>query len=293
MNQKGEQTLTITVSTDAFMKEAESLIIELMQKAKAIDEGEFIPACLYFSGTLTYSDEYDVFRSLREFHNDLYDLIQNESLSGNSKIRLMMMYYCHIIELDAYYEFIYNLAGIAKGLPNETESFNKKPLTDKKILDELKRICSISNENKKIKEFYNLTKEMIPVSISQKIQMIQKRLNEVNLPKLGEIIKNLHDQNIRNSFSHNKYNVYGGNIQLFSGNILKVSFQDFIELFMKTSNFYAILAEKAQDVKKQLADGKKHEYSGKYGDLSIQLILNPETSQGSFQISSRKKTGSI
>lgn len=293
MNQNNQQNLTITIETDAFMTKAESLVDQLFQKAKDNDEGEFIPACLYFTGTMFFSDEYDTFKSLRDFHNDLYDLVQIDELQGNSKIRLMMMYYCHLIELNAYYEFIYNLAGIADGLPNEVQPFKRKTLTDKEILEKIDIICSLDNENRKLKEFKQLTKKMIPISVSQKIQMIQKRLATIGLSELGEMIGCFHNKDIRNSFSHNSYNVYGANIQLFSGGTRKISFQEFLELFMKTSNFFALLAEKAINVKRQLADGKKHEYSGKFGEFSIQFIAESETTQGSFQISSKKKTGSI
>ncbi len=293
MDQNNQQNLIITIETDAFMKKAETLIELLFQKAKNADEGEFIPACLYFTGTMFYSDEYDIFKSLRDFHNDLYSLVQIEDLSGNSKIRLMMMYYCHLIELDAYYEFMYNLAGIANGQPNEVQPFKRKSLTDKEILEKIDLIYSHKNETRKIKEFKKLTKENIPISVSQKIQMIQKRLKKIDLAELGEMIDSFHNQDIRNSFSHNSYNVYGANIQLFSGRALKISFQEFLELFMKTSNFRTVLAEKAIDVKRQLADGKKYEYSGKYGELSIQFISDPGSTQGRFQISSKKKTGSF
>jgi hypothetical protein len=293
-----QQTKNITMeyelNTEAFLGIVDPLIEALMQKAENKDAAEFIPACLYFTGTLTYSSEFDTFQSFHEFHDQMFDLVQEAELQGNLKIRIMMMYYCHIIEMDSLYDFIYNLASIANGLPNEVEPFQMKPLSDNEILEKLNLICAIQNGDKKLKEFNTLTKKMIPVSIAQKIQMIQKALSATGLDKLGDLLETLHNQKIRNAFSHNSYNIFGGNIQLFTQNgFERLPLQDFLKLFMETVNFYASFAEKATEAKHKLADGVKREINGKYGKLSIEFIREGHESVGSFHIQSTKTTRSI
>jgi len=291
-NDAKQNDIRIKINSEKFLNEADELIDKLIEKASLKDKAEFIPACLYFTGTLTFSEEYDTFKALHQFHDDIYNLVGLSDFPGNSKIRLMMMYYCHIIESDAFYTFLYNLASIANGQPNVVEPFKKDYPPDRVIAQKLKIICSTADETKKVKKFQSLTKELLPTSITQKIQMTQKLLKKTSLTKLSSMLESLYSKDIRNVFAHNKYNVYGGSILLFSDSPIEMPIQEFVQLFMNTTNFYALLCDKTAQIKHEFVDGTKHEYSGAYGKFSIQF-MKEDGNTGRFHIKSTKKTSSI
>lgn len=283
------------INNEEKLKEMDRQIDQLFGKASVRDMAEFIPACFYFTGAFTYSDEFDTYKSLRDFHEQIAELtVESNNLETSFRVRLMLMYYCHVIESKALYAFIYNLVSIANGGPNQIDPFKTKPISEVEIIAKINELCSETTDKKKVEKFESLTKKLLPVSVAQKVQMISKSLNSIGLGKLGKTLETLHNKDVRNAFSHNRYNIYGETLLLFTENGLKrMPLYDFLELFVNTLNFNALLSEKANNEKKKLTDGTKYEYKGKYGVFVIQFIKEGNGEFGRFNVQSVKNSSSL
>jgi hypothetical protein len=183
--------------------EIEKSIIELSNDAKLLDQITLWRAIIPIDPTLdkfvpdgeratSYIPLYE-WQELKMFVWSFKKLLKDAEDDIDLQVRIMMIVYCHIFEADFAFAVIWNLLRALKGLP---ESW------------------IFSRESKK----GNISVCEYP---SQKIPEIQILASDQELT-IGDILDRLWNANLRNSFSHSQYRIFGDTI-LFTKNLSPIS----------------------------------------------------------------------
>jgi hypothetical protein len=184
--------------------EIESSILGLFNRTKEIDRIVLWRACIPTDPVLdkhaakegkrgvTYGPLYE-WQELKLFIWSFEELLKRSSNDLDLQVRIMMILYCHIFEADFPFAVIWNLMRAING-QRESWTFIGQ---DKKG-DPL--VCEYP---------------------SQKIREIKRISDEIGL-NIGNVINDLWNDNLRNSFSHSQYCISDDEI-LFTKNLSPIS----------------------------------------------------------------------
>ncbi len=143
--------------------------------------------------------------TLTESHrvlDDLYHLsaaelpIEYFPESENTRLRLSLLAYCHLVEMDAPYEILANLCRVKLGMPVSTNPFRS-----------VKKRHSIRNAQKSTQE----AKLLHP---AQKIESIKTLTKQAGLEGIGTAFDDFYRSGIRNAISHSDYIIYHDELRL-------------------------------------------------------------------------------
>lgn len=156
---------------DLFRKGKEQNRVEFIRFVFSPDPNEIqqIRETIWQSSLSVIRMEKDYFLSKVSEYPLLIKPISKEDLA-KSRLRTQLLLYCHLIEMDALYDLLMNLAMVAKG-----EQFKEKPFASSLVYP------------------------------WQKITAIA-RIN----PDLGKILRKIYCREVRNAFAHSKYKIEEG-----------------------------------------------------------------------------------
>lgn len=248
----------------------------LIKMAREKDEKELMSSVLYFRGIMTLSS-YDVSKELGEtielfFQLTLLRNTNPQVMSVQSFFKLGLLVYCHIIETYPTFEFLYNLSLLAQGKDYQLHPFGNsedKPLTQKEVevlLAEINKEKDFNNQKALISKLsYKLRISEMP--IIARLQKVIKESKKANVP-LEDILNDIYDKDIRNSFSHGHYCLDQKGLMIISKN-RHILYKELLDKITKCLHFYVTLADQANDVLAYLPPNKPSTFKGRLGVMTI------------------------
>lgn len=164
--------------------------VHLFNDAKSKDEFEYCSALLRIRGM-----EGPGWDTLQESHILLMQSLAfaKAPIDPGFQIRLLLLAYCHAVEMDFIYDMIANMIHISIGERYCTDCFHER----------------FDPQNNAAK---------YPI---QKIERIQKWAQSDNHKKAAEILKEMHLNDVRNAFDHSDYILYEDVFRIKKGSAFK------------------------------------------------------------------------
>jgi hypothetical protein len=114
----------------------------------------------------------------------------------NTRLRLKLLEYCHLVEMDAPYEILANLCRVRLGLAVSNRPFARE------AKEGLAKQIAINNAP---------ARKLHP---QQKIDSIKKLTTEAGLPAIGTLFDDFYRAGIRNAISHSDYIIFGDEFRM-------------------------------------------------------------------------------
>ena len=178
--------MTDELPFEIFIRETE----RLFETAKSKDEFEYVCALINFNGIGDPRALSHIHES-RDLFFQMVELIE-KSDNKHEQIRLLLLLYCHIFEMDEFYNIIGNMLRICLGERYGVMLYNSP----------------------------TLARELNPSSKLEKLESLSKK---AGFELLIDTIRNLYSSPLRNSFFHSSYSLGGDNFYVVSGRELKVN----------------------------------------------------------------------
>jgi len=192
-----------------------------------------------------------------------------------TRVRLSLMSYCHLIEMDLPYELVANLLRIQQG-----KKYDVSPFRD---------LANVINP-KTPGEF----PKIIPPSPGKKIRRIIELAEQAKLADIGTALQSVHDSVIRNAVAHSDYTIADGELRLVKeprkskeqGCFSQVvSWAELNELFADTFAFYTALFSLYDRCVRSFGDFKNAflPYDAHYKGV-LQLVFDREDRLAGFRV---------
>ena len=240
---------------EIFIQEVE----RLFETAKKRDEFEYVCALINFNlmGNVRALSHIHESRDLFFQMVELIDKCDNK----HGQIRLLLLLYCHIFEMDEFYNIIGNMMRICDGERYGVMLYNSQ----------------------------TLKKELNPSNKFDKLESLSKK---TGFTLLINTLRNLYSNHLRNSFFHSSYSLSDDNFYVISGKELEVngvkermvSLRDYIlPLTQSTVNvaghFFNLLRSSRLDYMENKIVTGRLEANG----VKIEIIGHPERGLSGFQ----------
>jgi hypothetical protein len=163
---------------------------QLFNRAKAKDEFEY--CCALWLGRGMQTVGWD---TLQESHALLQQILSfvDGPIDSGFRTRLLLLAYCHTIEMNFIYNMIANMIHISLGKRYCADWFDKDSQQAKKA----------------------------PVSPGKKIEAIQKWIKDTEWQEMGEILSEMYLRDVRNAFAHADYVLFEDCVRIRDGNQAK------------------------------------------------------------------------
>ena len=216
------------VPTEQFAGYALHVLDSLFAKAKSKDEFEYACALLRIRGM-----EGPGWDPLRETHLLIADMLglMGGPLREDTKIRLALLTYCHLVEVDAIYGILKNMLRVLENERCSTEPFWEQ-------------------YRSKIKGGKSRFKGVIPPSAGIVIKNIQQHALKIGENDMAGLLEQIFEDEVRNSFFHSDYILYQDEFRsregrFRKGNIISSSMKlsELIDLVNRALGFYQAFME--------------------------------------------------
>ncbi len=172
---------------DDFSEMCKKTFDSLFQEAENTNKSQFLTSFFPFgkingNHTLSYISDYE-FAEVIELLNSFVPLQAGNEINIKDKVRIQMLLYCHIIEVDLIYHIIFNMIQTIKKNPYALKIFSVRKKNSK-------------NGKKGTKKLANY-----PID---KIDIIQNLSDDFAMP-LRTVYQEFYSNKLRNSFSHSQY----------------------------------------------------------------------------------------
>ena len=164
----------------------QEILASLFKKAQEKDEAEFCCTLLRIRGK--ESAGWDSLDESYKFIEGFLSLI-NSPLESMFKMRMLLLMYSHITEMDDFYSIIANLLWVMKGTRYSADPFNKQLYDDKQ-------------DSKS------------PYSKVERIKVLSK---EVGFDEIGRMYEYLLVKQMRNAFYHSDFVLYNDQFRITHG----------------------------------------------------------------------------
>ncbi len=160
--------------------------------------------------------------------NDLVGLI-NSPLNDNTKVRLGLLLYCHIIEANFLYHCLYNL------------------------------FLTIEKQPPKLFSFLDKYQGGKPPTVSSKISEIKKKATDNGFQSIVDIFEEIIKPNIRNAFFHSDYILYNGELRLKhrGSEYSRIPIAEVMNLAQNTMDFFNSFMEHLMEARCSFPKGYK------------------------------------
>jgi len=108
-------------------------------------------------------------------------------LRQDTRIRLALLTYCHLVEADAIYKILENMLRVIEGERCSTDPF-----------------CHLYRSKRK-KDSGGFRRESLPPSAKTVVSSLVKHARSINEDELAAILEEMFDDQIRNAFFHSDY----------------------------------------------------------------------------------------
>jgi hypothetical protein len=184
---------------------------------------------------------------------------------ARTRVRLSLLSYCHVTEMDLPYVLVVNLLRVRLGKKYDISPFQDLAVPVKKG---------------------GVVQKLIPPSPGKKIKRIKELAEQAQLPDVGQAFESIHDAVIRNAVAHSDYTLADGEFRLLKdhrksknkGYLSKVvSWEELTELFIDTFAFYTALFSLYDRCTKSFGDFTNAfiPYDGHYKAV-LQLVFDEE-----------------
>jgi len=184
-----------------------------------------------------------------------------------TRMRLSLLSYSHITEMDLPYSLIANLLRLRIGKKYDMDPFRDlgRPVPKKKR---------------------HLFGKIIPPSPGAKILRIKQLSGQAHLPEVGSAVESIYDNEIRNAVYHSDYTLTDREFRIVAGTRLSrkrncftpvVEIDELNELFVNAFAFYSALFALYERCRKSFGDFKNAflPYDGHYKGV-LQLLFDEE-----------------
>lgn len=172
---------------DAFGKKVYKAIDELFVRAKNKCEFEYVCALLRIRAMEDRG--WDPFEETLQLFNDMINLIR-APLRDSTRLRLGLLFYCHVTEVDAIYSIIENMLRIIEG-----KRVSIDPFWD---------LYKPRNKKKEITKTFNIQ----PLSKKEIVKHLIEHAANIKENDVSQVIKEIYNDDVRNSFYHSDYVIY-------------------------------------------------------------------------------------
>ena len=138
-----------------------------------------------------------------------------------TRLRLGLLEYCHLVEMNAPYEIIANLCGVHLGMPVRFNPFES------------------SSGKKKARKAR--PKSSKPPTPTQKIQQIKLLTTKIGLPDVGAAFDDFYRSGIRNSVSHSDFIIFGDEFRMRGQTVLSEDTPPVKTSVIRISRLYELL----------------------------------------------------
>lgn len=217
------EQISIEIPSEEFGDHALKVLNTLFLKAKSIDEFEYACALLRIRGL-----EGPGWDPLKETHRLIADMmgLMNSPLLEDTKVRLALLTYCHLTEVDAIYGIIKNMLNVLENARCRVDPFWHLYRSTKK--GEKSRLFGV-----------------IPPSAKTVVNDLQDHAIKLGEKDIATLLKEMFDDAVRNSFYHSDYIIYQDEFRSQEGrfrdgnvisHVMKIS--KLVELINKGLGFY-------------------------------------------------------
>jgi|GEM_PF-2301872 len=170
------------MNLEDFRSKCNTALNAMYQNAKGTNELAFVFSILGIDSGAE-APGWQPFVETQSFISDILWLI-NSPLNNDTKTRMGLILYCHIVESNYMYHVFYNLLNTIKG---------KEP---------------------KVFNFLDLYTGSKPPSVSKKLKEIKTVAQSVQLNSISELLTDVFFFDIRNAFMHSDYILYNSEFRL-------------------------------------------------------------------------------
>lgn len=218
----------------------------LFKKAKAVDEFEYACTLLRFRGVEAAG--WDPLRETGALASDLFALIQTP-LHPHTRVRLALLLYCHLTEVDAIYEILENMLRVVDG-----DRYSGWP-------------------------FERLARGKTPPSAARVVDALAKHARDSRRRKLADLLEWEFNSEVRNAFFHSDYILHDKELRSRGALFVQpngvrapsMSFEQLQELFNRGLLFYEIFMNTFEQHIRSYK--KDREIEGRFGPEGEQVPL--------------------
>lgn len=146
---------------------------------RACDADEFEYACALLRVRGMEEPGWDPLEETLTLHADLTGLLA-VPLRGDTRIRLALLLWCHLLEAKEVHGVVENMLGIVGG-----DRFHVRP-------------------------FDHLRRDKIPPSARAVVEHVVRHAREVHEPEVADVLDGIFDDQVRNAFFHSDYTLHDG-----------------------------------------------------------------------------------
>lgn len=218
-----EQPTIPEIPTAQFFEFALHALDSLFTKAKLEDEFEYVCALLRIRGM--ESPGWDPLRETNMLIEDMCGLIE-APLRDYTKIRLILLTYCHLVEVDAIYGILKNMLRVLEGQRCSVEPFWEQ-------------------YRSKVKGTKSRLEGVIPPSAKTVITNICEHAHKLGESNTANLLEQIFNDNVRNAFFHSDYTLHKDEFRSREASFRKnnvvsssMKISDLVDLANKALAFY-------------------------------------------------------
>lgn len=192
--------------------------------------------------------------------------------ANRTRLRLGLLSYCHVTEMDLPYALLANLLRLRLG-----EKYSINPFYD---------LVQVRGKGSKAR--------LVPPSPGRKIQRISEFAKKAQFPDVGQALEGIYDSAIRNAVYHSDYTLTDKELRLLAGTRLSkkegvytpvVALDELNNLVVDTFAFYRALFGLYERCRKSFGDfqGAFLPYDGYYKGV-LQLVFDDEASLAGYRV---------
>ena len=192
-----------------------------------------------------------------------------------TQLRLALLSYCHVTEMDFPYVLVANLLRLRLG--------------KKYDMDPFRHLAKRARGSKK-----GLLPKLVPASPGRKILLVKELSESANLPRVGKAFEEIYDNEIRNAVYHSDYTLTNKEFRLLSGTRLSrrskhfsqvVPLDELATIISDAFAFYSALFALYDRCRKSLTDfiSAFFPYDFHYKGL-LQLLFDTDRSLVGFRV---------
>jgi hypothetical protein len=167
------------------------LLNELFKQAHDVDEFEFCCTLLRVRGVETSG--WDSLNESVEFINNTLELMET-NIEDDYKLRLLVLTYCHITEMNDFYNILMNMLRIIDG-----QGYSMKPFSKCNFIDNVEAVYP-----------------------NEKVKRIKEISIKANFIRIGEYLDYILENKIRNAFFHSDFTISGNYFRIVNGSGVNV-----------------------------------------------------------------------
>ncbi len=186
---------------------------KLFDRAKGVDEFEYVCALLRIRGSEDAG--WDPLGESQRAINDYIALIE-APLRGDTRLRLALLVYSHVLETDAVYEVVENMLSITKGTRCSTSP-----------------LAHLYDRRRK-----SLVQPTRPPSAKKVVNYVRDHARQNGEDELAAVLEKMFNEEIRNAFFHSDYVLYKDEFRIRHGRFKSIKISELQDVINSGVRFF-------------------------------------------------------